>query len=146
MINRNIPLQIFTLVLLFFMQFLVPAARSEASKVNIVINEIMYHPPTEFEGEEYIELYNRGKTSVDVSGWKFTKGILYTFPLSTITEPNGSQPSGIFNPLDVLISQLCCLFKVPFCLFPLTSLSVNFAAQDEETNTLNTTKKLSLHE
>ena len=111
MINRNIPLQIFTLVLLFFIQFLAPATRSEASEVNIVINEIMYHPPTEFEGEEYIELYNRGKTSVDVSGWKFTKGILYTFPLSTIIEPNGSQPSGIFNPLDVLISQLCCLPK-----------------------------------
>ena len=88
MINRNIPLQLCTLVLLFFIQFLAPATRSEASKVNIVINEIMYHPPTEFEGEEYIELYNRGKTPVDVSGWKFTKGIVYTFPLSTIIEPN----------------------------------------------------------
>ena len=88
MIHRSIPLQIFTLLLLFFIQFLTPATRSEASKVNIVINEIMYHPPTEFEGEEYIELYNRGKTPVDVSGWKFTKGIVYTFPLSTIIEPN----------------------------------------------------------
>ena len=89
MINRNIPLQLCTLVLLFFIQFLAPATRSEASEVNIVINEIMYHPPTEFEGEEYIELYNQGKTSVDVSGWKFTKGIVYTFPPSTIIEPNG---------------------------------------------------------
>ena len=89
MINRNIPLQFFTLALLFLIQFLVPATRSEASEVNIVINEIMYHPPTEFEGEEYIELYNQGQTSVDVSRWKFTKGVVYTFPPRTIIEPNG---------------------------------------------------------
>ena len=89
MINRNISLQFCTLVLLFCIQFVAPATRSEASEVNIVINEIMYHPPTEFENEEYIELYNRGKTSVDVSGWKFTKGIVYTFPPSTTIEPDG---------------------------------------------------------
>ena len=43
MINRNIPLQFFTLALLFLIQFLVPATRSEASEVNIVINEISWN-------------------------------------------------------------------------------------------------------
>ena len=56
---------------------------------NIVINEIMYHPPSDLEGEEFIELYNTGKTPVDLSGWKFTKGIRYTFPQGTIIEPDG---------------------------------------------------------
>jgi hypothetical protein len=62
---------------------------AQAENKNIVINEIMYHPPDELEAEEYIELYNPGKTSVDLSGWEFIKGIKYTFPKGIIIEPDG---------------------------------------------------------
>jgi len=34
-----------------------------------VINEIMYHPDSLIEGEEFIELYNGGVEAVDLSGW-----------------------------------------------------------------------------
>jgi len=49
----------------------------------VVINEIMYHPPLELEDLQYVELYNRGKSSVDLSGWSFSKGIKYVFPKAT---------------------------------------------------------------
>ena len=42
------------------------------------------------EGEEssnWVELYNRGIETVDMSNWFFTKGIGYTFPLDTTMEP-----------------------------------------------------------
>ncbi len=55
---------------------------------NIVINEIMYHPPSGNEEEEYVELYNRGSYAVGLGGWSFAKGISYVFPKVTIP-PDG---------------------------------------------------------
>ena len=54
----------------------------------IVINELQYHPRSDDHGEEYIELYNPGPAAVDLSGWRFSDGIEYTFPVSA------SIPSG----------------------------------------------------
>ena len=58
---------------------------------NIVINEIMYHPyhainTPENTDEEYIELYNPGNESVDLSGWQFVSGVNFTFPNDVIIE------------------------------------------------------------
>ena len=63
---------------------------------DVVINEIMYNPaPNRDEVAEYIELFNRSRSAVDLfdpanplNTWKFTKGIDYTFP------PGVSIPSG----------------------------------------------------
>lgn len=55
---------------------------------DIVINEIMYHPPINNE-DEYIELYNRGTGTVDLSYWRFTAGIDYTFPNGTLLTAGG---------------------------------------------------------
>ena len=41
----------------------------------IVINEIHYHPASGDPRDEFIELYNRGLTAVDLSGWRLTEGI-----------------------------------------------------------------------
>src|SRR5262249_27667131 len=49
----------------------------------IVINEIMYAPISGDNDDQYVELYNRGTNRVDLSGWKFTAGISYTFPPNT---------------------------------------------------------------
>ncbi|MHC4329041.1 MAG: lamin tail domain-containing protein [Planctomycetota bacterium] len=46
---------------------------------DIVINEIMYHHGTRDERYEYIELYNRGTTTVPLDGWAFTDGVSYEF-------------------------------------------------------------------
>jgi len=74
-------------VLCFSVLALVPKAR--AADTDVVINEIMYHPDTDCEREEFIELYNRSQTDpVDLSGWRFSNGVYYTFPSGTILAPD----------------------------------------------------------
>ncbi|MHB1034538.1 MAG: lamin tail domain-containing protein [Pirellulales bacterium] len=47
---------------------------------NIVINEIHYAPDVKTDPVEFIELYNAGTTTTDLSGWYFSNGITYPFP------------------------------------------------------------------
>jgi hypothetical protein len=56
---------------------------------NVVINEIMYAPISEENEDEYIELYNKGASPVDISGWRFTSGIDFKFPANTIIPADG---------------------------------------------------------
>jgi hypothetical protein len=55
----------------------------------VIINEIMYHPASENPREEYIELFNTASTNVNLSGWRFSKGIQFTFPTNTVIPANG---------------------------------------------------------
>ena len=55
---------------------------------DIVINEIMFDPPSKQRRSEFIELYNRGPSTVDLSGWEFANGIDFAMP------PGTSIPSG----------------------------------------------------
>lgn len=50
---------------------------------NVVINEIMYHPPNDLEELQYIELLNTGAADVNLSGWSFSKGVKFSFPPGT---------------------------------------------------------------
>nr|HOD83861.1 lamin tail domain-containing protein [Phycisphaerae bacterium] len=50
----------------------------------VVINEIHHTPDVDIELVEFIELYNTGAASVDLSGWQFTDGVQYTFPAGTV--------------------------------------------------------------
>jgi spore coat protein H len=56
---------------------------ARAGDVDVVINEIMYHPPGGRDNLQYIELLNRGGSDVNLSKWAFTKGVKYTFPDGT---------------------------------------------------------------
>lgn len=56
----------------------------DPQRPRILINEIMYHPVSERPQEEYIELYNSESSAVDLSGWRFTKGISFTFTNAVI--------------------------------------------------------------
>ena len=56
----------------------------------IVINEIMYHHRGETDGvtfqessEAWVEIFNRGSGSVDLSGWRFSSGVNFDFPQGT---------------------------------------------------------------
>ena len=59
----------------------------------IVINEIMYHHRPELgeiyaeNDEEWIELFNRSTSAVDLSGWKLDEAVRYEFQPGTIIEP-----------------------------------------------------------
>ena len=51
-----------------------------------VIRRMVVTPSTDFvpSNEEWIELYNRGDTEVDVSSWQLTEGITATMPPGTV--------------------------------------------------------------
>ncbi len=50
----------------------------------IVINEIMFHPSNHATNQEWIELRNNDTAAVNLTGWRFTKGVAFTFPNVTI--------------------------------------------------------------
>ncbi|HEY5913637.1 MAG TPA: lamin tail domain-containing protein [Verrucomicrobiae bacterium] len=56
---------------------------------DIVINEIMYSPISLDDDDQYVELYNRSTSAVDLSGWKFVSGINFTFPPGALIAPDG---------------------------------------------------------
>jgi hypothetical protein len=57
---------------------------TDVASSEVVINEIMYHPPLGLEKLQYIELLNAGETEADLSGWSFSKGLKFLFPPETI--------------------------------------------------------------
>ncbi|MHC4499602.1 MAG: lamin tail domain-containing protein, partial [Planctomycetota bacterium] len=77
------------------MDYNTPDANNSGPVVGpIVINEIMYNPPSGNQDEEYIELYNIIGVPVTLyrfdkhAPWRFTDGIDYTFsPSSLVTIP-----------------------------------------------------------
>ena len=60
-----------------------------ARNTDVIINEIMYDPPSNEPTGEFIELYNRGAAAVDVSGWQFVSGIDFTIPAGTTIPRDG---------------------------------------------------------
>src|SRR5262249_14753436 len=58
---------------------------------DVVINEIMYHPAPampESNAWEWVELHNKGTNAINLAGWKFTKGIDFTFS-NIVLAPDG---------------------------------------------------------
>jgi hypothetical protein len=49
----------------------------------VVINEIHFNPDVKTEPVEFIELFNAGSNTVDLSAWRFSEGVNFTFPQST---------------------------------------------------------------
>jgi hypothetical protein len=55
----------------------------------VVINEIMYHPPSTNLAEQWFELFNPESSPVDLSGWRITKGVQFSIPTGTILPADG---------------------------------------------------------
>lgn len=66
------------------------AGQAEAGQFDILINEIMYNPPAANTGGEFVEIYNRGSTAVDVSNWQLEDStqVMFTLP------PASTIPAG----------------------------------------------------
>ncbi|MBN1818252.1 MAG: lamin tail domain-containing protein, partial [Sedimentisphaerales bacterium] len=54
----------------------------------IVINEIMYHHGTRNKEYEYIELYNRGESTVNLLGWALEDAVDFRFETAVNLEPS----------------------------------------------------------
>ena len=65
---------------------------SDAGSLNtIVINEINYNSPAQFDPGDWVEIYSGFNVSVDISGWKFkdlNPGNVFNIPQSVFIEPN----------------------------------------------------------
>ncbi|MDQ2783049.1 MAG: lamin tail domain-containing protein, partial [Actinomycetota bacterium] len=95
---------------------LLAPAVAHADPTDIVISELMYHA-SDPDGTEFIELYNRGGESVDISSWGFTAGITIAttdlkFPTGTTIPAGGASrrnrgPHPVLEPLRV-----CCRLLV----------------------------------
>jgi hypothetical protein len=79
--------QLMTRRILRVLGFLTLCALSSHSQV--IINEIMYHPSSENVAEEYIELHNRAGTNVNLTGWRISSGVQFTFAAGTVIQANG---------------------------------------------------------
>jgi len=104
----------FTHLLLLGLATLPLAARADTC---IVFNEIMYHPATNESALEYVELYNQMSVDVDISAWRISSGIDYTFPNGTIIHSGGylvvaispatlSAVTGLTNVLGPFVGRL----------------------------------------
>ncbi len=56
---------------------------------NVVINELMYKPISGNDDDQYIELYNQGTNTANLSGWQFTAGVTFNFPANTTIPSHG---------------------------------------------------------
>ena len=73
---------------------------------NVVINEVHYDPVLNTDLLEFIELYNNSSNTADISGWRFSAGVTYTFPSNTILGAYGyavvaENPTNLFNAYGV---------------------------------------------
>ena len=50
---------------------------------DIVINELMHKPISGNNDDQYVELFNRGVSPVDLSGWTLGDDVSFTFPSNT---------------------------------------------------------------
>lgn len=67
-----------------------PGTNNATLRTNdVVINELMYHPITENDDDQYLELFNRSASPVNLSGWTLGGGVSFTFPSNTTIAANG---------------------------------------------------------
>lgn len=65
-----------------------PSAANSAPLVrDIVINELMYDPISGNDDDQFIELYNQGSDTVDLSNWRLVSGVTFTFPTNLTIDP-----------------------------------------------------------
>ena len=72
----------------------------------VVFNEIMYHPAGASQSLEFIELYNQMAVDVDVSGWRLSNGVEFTFAEGTKVPGRGyaviaKDPAALFAATGV---------------------------------------------
>jgi hypothetical protein len=82
--SARIPVALGGVLMAFALSFASPARGA-----GVVFNEIMYHPPHDRDGLQYVELFNAGAAEADLSGWALQKGVQFAFPKGTRVAPGG---------------------------------------------------------
>ncbi len=67
-----------------------PGVANSAPRVGpVVINELMYHPISGNSDDQYVELFNVTGTNVNLSGWKISDAIDYSFSTGMVLQAHG---------------------------------------------------------
>ena len=73
-------------LILFFISVICTGVQFAGADSVVVFNEIMYHPRTNEDQLEWVEIYNQMSVDVDLTGWKIEGGIDFSFPDGTIIQ------------------------------------------------------------
>lgn len=87
----------------YYMNATTGTANAVELTTSVVINEIMYHPSSDDVRDEYVELYNISDSTVDLTGWRFSRGIDYAFAAGRSIGPG--QYLVIAKDRDYLIAK-----------------------------------------
>ncbi len=71
-----------------FLEEILPFTVVEVSN-DVVINEIHFNPPDNTVRQEFVELYNPAGSDADLTGWRFSGAINYSFPAGTVIPADG---------------------------------------------------------
>lgn len=72
-----------------FLRVVPPWLTGLAASAQVVLNEVMYHPPDERDELQFIELHNAGTMPVDLAGWSLSRGVKFIFPEGMKLGPGG---------------------------------------------------------
>lgn len=96
------------IICLLFLVALTPlCARAE-----VVINEVLYDPGDNTLKTEFIELYNSGAETVNLSGWSLSDAVSYVFPDGTQLTAGGYL--AIAEDLDAFFAEFVVIPKGPY--------------------------------
>lgn len=74
-------------------------ANSSPRGGNVVLREIMFHPPGNNENLEYVVLFNAGTSTETLTSWELRDGVEYTFGGDVDLEPGDSLVVVAFDPI-----------------------------------------------
>ena len=75
----------------------VPSSQPSDAANLITIETIDFNPSTDNQRHEFFVLRNSNTYSVDISGWKITGAIDFTFPSGTVIPPGGGATENVGN-------------------------------------------------
>ena len=55
----------------------------------VVISELMYHPVSNLDEDQYLELFNRATNAINMGGWRLSGDLSYGFPPNTLIDSHG---------------------------------------------------------
>ena len=56
---------------------------------DVVINEIHFNPPDNTVRQEFVELYNPAGSDADLTGWRLSGAVSYSFPAGSVIPADG---------------------------------------------------------
>lgn len=67
-----------------------PGAPNDAIRIGeVILNEIYYHPISEDDDDQFVELHNRTDRPIPLAGWQLDDGIRFTFPDHAVLPAHG---------------------------------------------------------